>query len=118
MLIKEVAEKTGFSKDTIRYYEKLGLIKIGKKSRRGNNYKEYNEEIIDRLQIIKRAKHLGFSLNEIKELIESWANKSLSKKERIELFKSRIKLIDDKIKRLKEVRSYIEERIKQIQKEK
>jgi MerR family transcriptional regulator, copper efflux regulator len=117
MLIGEIADKTGFSRDTIRYYEKIGLIKVSKKGRRDNNYKEYPESVLERLQIIKRAKHLGFSLREIGELIESWAGKTLTIKERVELFQSRIKLIEDKIRKLREVKSFIEERIKQIEKD-
>ncbi|WP_051312779.1 MerR family transcriptional regulator [Sporocytophaga myxococcoides] len=114
MLIGEISLKTGLSRDTIRYYEKIGLIKINKRQRRDNNYKEYSAEIIERLEIIKRAKYLGFSLQEIKELIDAWANKTLTIDERIELFESRIALLDEKILRLNEVKSLIRKRIKQI----
>jgi MerR family transcriptional regulator, copper efflux regulator len=116
MLIGEIADKTGFSRDTIRYYEKMGLIKVGKKSRRDNNYKEYPDSVLERLQIIRRAKHLGFSLREIGDLIESWAGKTLTKEERIGLFKSRIKLIEEKIEKLREVKYFIKVRIKEIEK--
>ncbi|MCR6642959.1 MAG: MerR family transcriptional regulator [Sporocytophaga sp.] len=117
MLIGEISALTGLSRDTIRYYEKIGLIKINKRQRRDNNYKEYSNEIIERLEIIKRAKHLGFSLQEIKELIEARANKTLNNNERIELFESRIALLDEKILRLNEVKSLIRKRIKQIKEE-
>jgi MerR family copper efflux transcriptional regulator len=117
MLIGKISAITGLSRDTIRYYEKIGLIKINKRQRRDNNYKEYSNEIIERLEIIKRAKHLGFSLQEIKELIEAWANKTLNNNERIELFESRIALLDEKILRLNEVKSLIRKRIKQIKEE-
>ncbi|GAL85434.1 hypothetical protein MYP_2663 [Sporocytophaga myxococcoides] len=114
MLIGEISVLTGLSRDTIRYYERIGLIKINKRQRRDNNYKEYSNEIIERLEIIKRAKYLGFSLQEIKELIDAWANKTLTNEERIELFESRIALLDEKILRLNEVKSLIRKRIKQI----
>jgi len=117
MLIGEISLKTGLSRDTIRYYEKIGLIKINKRQRRDNNYKEYSAEIIERLEIIKRAKYLGFSLQEIKELIDAWANKTLTVEERIELFESRIAMLDEKILRLNEVKSLIRKRIKQIKEE-
>lgn len=117
MLINEVVKKTGFSRDTIRYYEKFGLIKVPSRNRRDNNYKEYDETVIERLLIVKRAKHLGFSLKEIKELINYWAEKSLSKEERISLFRSRITIIEDKIARLIDVKKLIESRIIDIEKE-
>lgn len=116
MLIGEVAEKTGVSKDTIRYYEKLGLLKVPKKARRDNNYKEYSQEIIEKLQIIKRAKYLGFTLVEIQEFMDSWFNKTLSNEERIALFETRIAMVEDKIKALEEVKGHLKRRIEEIQK--
>lgn len=69
MLIGEVAKRTGFSKDTIRWYEKIGLIKLDRKQRRANNYKEYPNEIIDRLLAIQRMKAIGFTIKEIEALL-------------------------------------------------
>jgi DNA-binding transcriptional MerR regulator len=69
MLLGELIKKTGFPKDTIRFYEKKGLIKLGRKQRRENNYKEYSEEDVDRLLFIRTLKNLGFTLNEIEEFL-------------------------------------------------
>lgn len=69
MLIGELSVKTGLSRDTIRFYEKQGLIEIERKQRRKNNYKEYGEPILDRLNMIKRIKNFGFTLNETLELL-------------------------------------------------
>ncbi|MDM8172934.1 MerR family transcriptional regulator [Olivibacter sp. 47] len=69
MLIGELSLKTGLSKDTIRFYEKQGLIQVGRKQRRKNNYKEYSEDVLNRLQAIKRMKNFGFTLNEAATLL-------------------------------------------------
>ncbi len=69
MLISEVAHQTGFSKDTIRWYEKIGLIKLDKTARTENNYRNYNTEIVTRLHLIKQMKSFGFSLDEVKDLL-------------------------------------------------
>jgi DNA-binding transcriptional MerR regulator len=69
MLIGELSAKTGLSRDTIRFYEKEGLIKIGRKQRRENNYKEYDETVLARLNQIKRIKNFGFTLNEAADLL-------------------------------------------------
>lgn len=69
MLIGELSAKTGLSRDTIRFYEKQGLINVGRKQRRDNNYKEYDEKLLDRLHTIKRIKNFGFTLNETSELL-------------------------------------------------
>jgi MerR family copper efflux transcriptional regulator len=73
MLIGELSRRTGFSHDTIRFYEKKGLIKVDRKSRRENNYKEYTEVVYERLVLIKTVKDLGFTLNEVDDFIKGWS---------------------------------------------
>lgn len=70
MLIGQLAQRTGFSRDTIRFYEKEGLIEVPRKARRANNYKEYPDEVLDRLLSIKRIKAMGFTLNETREVLD------------------------------------------------
>jgi MerR family Zn(II)-responsive transcriptional regulator of zntA len=69
MLIGQLSKRTGFSKDTIRYYEKIGLIVLPKRSRMDNNYKDYPEELVHILNAIRKYKELGFTLEEIRELL-------------------------------------------------
>ena len=68
MLIGELASKTGFSRDTIRYYETLGLIRPD--FRRESRYREYSDTAVSTLRFIRNVKNLGFTLSEIKEMIE------------------------------------------------
>ena len=70
MLIGQLSQRTGFTRDTIRFYEKHGLIEVPPKARRENNYKEYPDEVLDRLLSIKRIKDLGFTLNETQEILD------------------------------------------------
>lgn len=60
---KETAERTGLSSDTLRFYEKLGVIPEPKRGE--NHYRRYDDEDIVRLLFIKQAKLCGFSLKEI-----------------------------------------------------
>lgn len=61
--IGEVAKKTGFSTDTLRYYEKIGLLpRIG---RSANGLRYYSEKDLSRLGFIARSKTMGFSLEDI-----------------------------------------------------
>lgn len=78
MLIGELSRRTGFSHDTIRFYEKKGLIRVDRKQRRENNYKEYPETILDKLVLIKTIKELGFTLNEIDEFMKAWGDDDAS----------------------------------------
>lgn len=69
MQIKEIAKQSGFSRDTIRYYEKIGLIQLDKKQRDINNYRNYSEANLQKLLLIRQMKNIGFTLNEIKDLM-------------------------------------------------
>lgn len=64
----EVARRAGVNKETIRYYEQRGLIP--KPDRRRSGYRIFTQRHIDQIKFIKRAQELGFTLSEIKELLE------------------------------------------------
>lgn len=68
MMIGKVAKSAGIGVETIRFYERRGLIKAPPRNKSG--YRQYPDSIIQRLHFIRRAKELGFSLKEIKELLE------------------------------------------------
>jgi DNA-binding transcriptional MerR regulator len=69
MLIGELSQRAGLSRDTIRFYEKQGLIKVGRRERRVNNYKEYSDVVLKRLLLFKKIKSYGFTLNESADII-------------------------------------------------
>ncbi|MEO0376447.1 MAG: MerR family transcriptional regulator, partial [Cyanobacteria bacterium P01_A01_bin.17] len=64
MKIGELAKRTDLSIDTIRFYEKKGLLDPKHVQRRANNYRNYTEEAVGRLKLVREAKRLGFSLSE------------------------------------------------------
>ncbi len=97
MLIGELSNKTGFSRDTIRFYEKQGLISVGRKERRFNNYKEYSDEIFQRLLQIKRIKSLGFTLNETFELVEMVEMNEATCAYVSDKIEAKVRLIEEKI---------------------
>lgn len=68
MKIGELATAADVSVQTVRYYERRGLLP--EPERRASGYREYSPETIDRLHFIKRAQELGFTLSEIRELLE------------------------------------------------
>lgn len=108
MLINELAKKTGLSAHTIRYYEKYGLIKGKRKEGvRSNNYFHYDEEVIEKLELIRDAKSVGFTLNEIKQLLEAWFSKKFTIEKKIAILDQKMISIDEKIKQLKEVKKLI-----------
>ena len=63
----ELAQQAGVNVETLRFYERKGLLP--EPPRRVSGYREYPPESVQRVQFIKRAQELGFSLREIKELL-------------------------------------------------
>ncbi|QDU38799.1 Mercuric resistance operon regulatory protein [Maioricimonas rarisocia] len=66
--IGQVARQAGVGVETVRFYERKGLLE--KPARRASGYREFDEAVVDRIRFIRRAKELGFTLKEIKELLE------------------------------------------------
>lgn len=67
LTIGKVARQAGVGVETVRFYERLGLIE--EPPRRQSGYRQYPPETISRIRSVKRAKELGFTLKEIKELL-------------------------------------------------
>lgn len=65
--IGEVAKETGFSTHTIRYYEKMGLLKSPVRSEGG--FRKYPGSVIEQLRFIKKAQRLGLTLAEMKQIM-------------------------------------------------
>ena len=68
--IGEVAERSGFSASTLRYYEGIGLVVPAERTAAG--YRIYDDRTLARLAFIARAKHLGCTLEEIFDLVALW----------------------------------------------
>lgn len=114
MLINEVARTAGVSKHTIRYYDKLGLLEFETSCRQLNNYRDYPKEVLDRLFLIKQAKALGFTLEEISQVFKKWEDDTLTKEEKVNLFTDKIKAIEQTITELKKVKGYLQKKIQMI----
>jgi MerR family mercuric resistance operon transcriptional regulator len=67
LTIGQVARHAGVGIETVRFYERQGLLE--EPARKESGYRQYPEDVVARLRFIKRAKELGFSLKEIKELL-------------------------------------------------
>src|SRR5262245_45760823 len=65
--IGELARHTGTSAETIRYYERIGLL--AKPGRTRGNYRAYGRAHLDRLSFIRRSRELGFSLDQVRALL-------------------------------------------------
>jgi len=112
MLIGELSQKSGLSRDTIRFYEKHGLIRVKRKERRENNYKEYSDEILQRLLTVKRVKSFGFTLNETADLLKMIEMNEASCKNVSHKIQDKVKLLDNKIQELIKIRTTLLNRVR------
>lgn len=107
LTIGKLADLVGVNLETIRFYHREGILKEPPK--RSNGYRYYNEDHILRLTFIKRAKELGFTLKEIKDLFEmntkTRATCSFVKKKA----EDKISEIDQKIDDLKRIKNSLKE---------
>ncbi len=76
--ISEIAELTELSVDTLRYYEKIGLLE--NISRAPSGVRLYSDQDLSRIRFIQRAKTMNFSLDEIAQLLQMRANPGRAKK--------------------------------------
>lgn len=90
--IGRLAELSGVSIDTVRYYERAGLLP--EPSRRASGYREYSHSDVERLRFVRRSKELGFSLSEIADLLS---------------------LADDRHSDMKGVKKKAEKRLEQVE---
>ena len=105
MLIGELVARSGLTKDTIRFYEKKGLIALDQKSRRENNYKEYSEHVLEKLMLIQRLKDMGFTLTEVDTFLDLWRAEDATCENLKHLLENKVTNIDEQIQRLKSLRT-------------
>lgn len=101
--IGQVAERSGVGIETVRFYEREGLIP--KTDRSSSGYRLFDDETIARLQFIRRAKELGFTLIEIKELLSLRLDTTTSCADIKSRAEVKIADIDEKIRTLKRMKT-------------
>lgn len=109
MKIHEVAQQTGLTVPTLRFYEKEGLLGTRYVRRSANNYREYCQEAIRLLLIIKRMQTAGFTLAEIKELIQAYESQELTWLKIVDIFLQKMKEIDRKHAELEQIQTHLEQ---------
>ena len=100
--IGQVARRAGIGIDAIRYYERRGLIQ--EPARKASGYRQYTEEVIARLRFVKRAKGLGFSLDEIRELLSLKLNPALNASKVKQHVEAKIADIAEKVRTLQRMK--------------
>ncbi len=102
MTIGAAARRAGVGIDTIRYYERKGLLPVPR--RRLSGYRDYDAGAIVRLRFIRRAKELGFTLDEIRELLTLSSDRERGVRGVKQRAEKRLTEVERRIDELKRVR--------------
>ncbi|MFP5357211.1 MAG: MerR family transcriptional regulator [Gammaproteobacteria bacterium] len=102
LTIGKVAQQAGVGVETVRFYAREGLI--AQPPQRAFGFRQYPPETVARLQFIQRAKQLGFSLKEIRDLLELRVGRDTTCAEVRERAYSKIKDIEQRIQGLQHMR--------------
>ena len=106
MNIGEVATKSGLPAKTIRYYEDIGLVEAS--ARRENGYRDYDEQDLNLLKFVQRARSLGFTVEECRELLDLYRDRSRASADVKALAIRRIGDIERKIAELQAMQATLE----------
>jgi len=111
LTIGHLARQTGTKVETIRFYEKNGLLP--QPSRTGGNYRSYEQDHLNRLSFIRRARELGFSLDQIREFLNLADDRSQSCAAVDAIAKAHRKEVERKIEDLVALKSELDRMIDQ-----
>lgn len=97
LYIGEAARRAGATIKTIRYYERIGLIPV---AARNGRFRVYDEDTVERVRFIRKAQALGFSLDEIREIVQVYDQGECSCGQVGRAVDAKLQVIDAKLKEL------------------
>jgi len=105
MNIGEASDRSGLPAKTIRYYEDIGLIRP---ERGGNGYRDYDISDVHKLRFLQRSRGLGFSVEECRQLLALYEDKSRASADVKDIAQTKLTEIDQKIREMMELRRTLE----------
>jgi len=105
MNIGDASVRAGLPAKTIRYYEEIGLVRP---ARGGNGYRDYCDADIHTLRFLQRARGLGFSVEECRQLLALYGDRDRASADVRQLASAKLGEIDRKIRELSELRRTLE----------
>ncbi len=105
MKIRDAAEKTDLTEKTIRYYEEIGLIVP---MRRENGYRDFSEQDVHKLKFLSRARKLGFSVDDCRQLLSLYSDRKRASKDVKRIAEAHLHEIEVKIHELSKMQETLQ----------
>ena len=115
MLINEVASLLGVSTDTVRYYEREGLLDDRHVKRQPNGYRHYDDAALERLRLLLQARRSGMSIAEVKALANAFDHGTLTVDRQLEFLRSKLSGLDRQARELEATRTMIASKIADLE---
>lgn len=108
MNVGTAATRSGLPAKTIRYYEEIGLISPG---RAENGYRDYTGEDVHRLAFLRRARNLGFSIEDCRQLMALYRDRSRASQDVRVIASAHVAAIEEKVRELQSMRATLQKLI-------
>lgn len=106
LTIGQVAKESGVNVETVRFYERRGLV--AQPSRAGGGFRKYPREVVRRIRFIQSGKALGFTLKELEELLALRVNRSARCEDVRRRAEEKLQAIDAKLRELERMKLALE----------
>ena len=106
MNIGQAAKASGVSAKMIRHYESVGLFPEAERTESG--YRQYTDKDVSTLRVIRQSRDLGFSIDQIRDLLEPWQNRKRSSRQVEALAQAHIEELDEKLSELQAMKVTLE----------
>ncbi|WP_162009356.1 MerR family transcriptional regulator [Labrenzia sp. CE80] len=106
MKIGELSERSGLSRDTIRLYEKNGLISSSVSQSETNNYRDYGDDVLLQLKFVSAGREAGISISDLRELMNAFFD-SCDPSEAENVIVAKIAELKDRILQIENVIAYL-----------
>lgn len=112
MLIGEFARSVGSTKDTVRFYTRMGLLSASERSAGQRHYAVYDQAQSERFVFIEQCKALGFTLQEIGDALKERDAGSLTALRQQALLEEKLRVIEERIKELRRAEQKLRAKLK------
>ena len=107
----DLAHRTGVSPDTIRYYERIGILP--ESPRTSGGYRMYGKKAVDRVRLVRRALQLGFSLSELSEILRVRDAGGVPCQRVLTLTEQKLHSLEQQINELRRTQRYLKQIVRQ-----